>query len=175
MQSLGAKSSRPKSFETEMRPSRPRLQKTGLETRLETETKSRDSITDNIIYQSWGSYVQIQCTIAFDAQTEGKVSVTRKSWLYAIICRASLWSATAIGTKEYTWPTNWWIIFMYFLEYWLKNVLFRYLVNPMQNQARSTKWHSAINRSIGHPCSGDSRMKKVGGPMRGQGKSRGET
>jgi len=32
-------------FETETRPSRPRLQKTGLETRLETETMSRDSIT----------------------------------------------------------------------------------------------------------------------------------
>jgi len=29
----------------ETRPSRPRLQKTGLETRLETETKPRDSIT----------------------------------------------------------------------------------------------------------------------------------
>jgi len=29
----------------DLRPSRPRLQTTGLETRLETETKSRDSIT----------------------------------------------------------------------------------------------------------------------------------
>ena len=67
---------------------------------------------------------------------------------YAIICWASLWPATAIGTKEYTCPTNWWIIFMYFLEYCLKNLLFRYLVNPMQNQTRSIKWHSAINRSI---------------------------
>jgi len=36
----------------------------------------------------------------------------------------------------------------YLLEYCLKNVLFRYLVNLMQNQTRSTKWHSAINRSI---------------------------
>jgi len=44
MQSLETKSSRPrpKSFETE---TRPRLQKTGLETRLETETESRHSIT----------------------------------------------------------------------------------------------------------------------------------
>jgi len=67
---------------------------------------------------------------------------------HAKICRASIWSATATGTKEYTWPTNWWIIFMYFLEYWLKNVVFGYLVNPMQNQARSTKWHSAINQSM---------------------------
>ena len=67
---------------------------------------------------------------------------------HLIICRASLLSATAVGTKEYTWLTNWWIIFMYFLEYCLKNVIFRYLVNPMQNQMRSTKWHSAINRSI---------------------------
>jgi len=37
---------------------------------------------------------------------------------------------------------------MYFLEYWFKSVLFGYLVNPMQNQVRSTKWHSAINRSM---------------------------
>ena len=57
MQILEAESSRPrpKSFETEtemrrdLRPSRPRprLQKTHLETRLETESKSRDSITAN--------------------------------------------------------------------------------------------------------------------------------
>jgi len=53
MQSLETKSSRPRptSFVTEtrprrdLRPSRPRLEKMGLETRLETETKSRDSIT----------------------------------------------------------------------------------------------------------------------------------
>ena len=67
---------------------------------------------------------------------------------HAIIWEASLWSATTIGTKEYTWPTNWWILFMDFLEYWLKNVLFRYLVNPMQNEARLTKWHSGISRSM---------------------------
>jgi len=42
MQSLDTKSSRPR---RDLKPSRPRLQKTGLETRLETETKSRDSIT----------------------------------------------------------------------------------------------------------------------------------
>jgi len=30
-------------------------------------------------------------------------------------------------------------------EYLLKNVIFRYLVNPMQNQARSTNWHLAID------------------------------
>ena len=64
---------------------------------------------------------------------------------HAIICGASLWSATAIGINEYTWPTNWRILFMHFLEYCLKNVHFRYLVNPMQNQVRSNKWHSAIN------------------------------
>ena len=47
MQSLETKSSipRPKSFEAETRPSRPRLQKTG----LETETKSRDSFTATYI------------------------------------------------------------------------------------------------------------------------------
>ena len=85
---------------------------------------------------------------------------------HAIICRASLWSATAIGhcnrrisvisataTEEYPWyigyVTNQLMdTFMNFLEYWSKNVLFRYLVNPMQNQARSTKWHLAINRSM---------------------------
>jgi len=32
----------------DLRPSRPRLQETSLETRLETETKSRDSITGNL-------------------------------------------------------------------------------------------------------------------------------
>jgi len=32
----------------DLKPSRPRLAKMGLETRLETETKSRDSITDPI-------------------------------------------------------------------------------------------------------------------------------
>jgi len=52
MQSLETKSSRPrpKSFETETK-TRPETfetetSKTGLETRLETATKSRDSITD---------------------------------------------------------------------------------------------------------------------------------
>jgi len=37
------------------------------------------------------------------------------------------------------------IIFMYFLEYPSKNVLFIYLVNSVQNQARSNNWHSAID------------------------------
>jgi len=49
MQSLETKSSRPrpKSFETETRPEtfETETPKTGLETRLDTETKSRDSIT----------------------------------------------------------------------------------------------------------------------------------
>jgi len=40
------------------------------------------------------------------------------------IYRANLWSAIAGGTKEYTCSTNWWmIIFIYFLEYWLKSIL----------------------------------------------------
>ena len=68
------------------------------------------------------------------------------------ICRASLWSAIARGTKEYTWPTNRWIIFMYFLEYWLKYILSRYLVNSVQNQMRPTKWHSAIDRLMRSTC-----------------------
>jgi len=46
---------------------------------------------------------------------------------------------------EYTPPTSWWKIFMYFLEYWLKNFVFRQFVNSMQNQMQSTKRHSAIN------------------------------
>jgi len=65
--------------------------------------------------------MQIQCTIALasDSQTEGKVSVTPRSWLpfnnrkiYYNTFAASaehLWSAIARDTKEYTWPTNWWI------------------------------------------------------------------
>jgi len=32
--------------------------------------------------------------------------------------------------------------------FWTDTVIFRYLVNPVQNQTRSTYWHSAINRSI---------------------------
>jgi len=32
-----------------------------------------------------------------------------------------------------------------FLENWLKNVLFRFLVNSMQNQARATNWDSVID------------------------------
>jgi len=30
----------------------------------------------------------------------------------------------------------------------MQNVLFKYRVNPMHNQTQSTKWHSAINRSM---------------------------
>ena len=45
MQSLETKRPKPKSFETEIE-TRPRLRKTGLEMRFETETKSRDSITE---------------------------------------------------------------------------------------------------------------------------------
>jgi len=41
---------------------------------------------------------------------------------------------------------------MYFLEYGLKNVLFRQLVNSMQNQMQSTKWHLAINRLMRSTC-----------------------
>jgi len=41
---------------------------------------------------------------------------------------------------------------MYFLEYRLKNVPFRQLVNSMQNQVQSTKWHSAINRLMRSTC-----------------------
>jgi len=37
---------------------------------------------------------------------------------------------------------------MYFIKYWLKNVLFRYVVISVWNQARSTNWDSAIDRSI---------------------------
>jgi len=55
MQSLETKSSRPRSFETETRPSRLRLQKTGLETRL--ETASRDSITVHI-FEYWTADVK---------------------------------------------------------------------------------------------------------------------
>jgi len=36
------------------------------------------------------------------------------------VCWASLWLAIPRCTKEYAWPTNWWRIFMYFLDYWLK-------------------------------------------------------
>jgi len=48
---------------------------------------------------------------------------------------------------------------MYFLEYWLKNVLFWQLVNSMQNQVQSTKWHKSTkwpswcDQPVGHPWS----------------------
>jgi len=45
---------------------------------------------------------------------------------------------------------------MYVLEYWFKNFLFRQLVNSMQNQVQSTKWHLAItrlNQPVGYPWS----------------------
>jgi len=44
MQTIETKSSRQK---RDLRPSRPRPQKTGLGTRLKTETRSRHSITEN--------------------------------------------------------------------------------------------------------------------------------
>jgi len=38
---------------------------------------------------------------------------------------------------------------MYFLEYGLKNIIFRYLVKSMQNQAWSTKWEVTLgNRAV---------------------------
>jgi len=41
----------------------------------------------------------------------GHASVTATQHLRSI-CRASLWSTIARGTKEYTRPMNWWTIFM---------------------------------------------------------------
>jgi len=133
-----------------------------LENLLITCDRPFGTVVTNTKCQSWVSHVQMQCTIAVvsDAQTEGRVSVTPKSWLprnntktYYIqnvlyilqnnaslrgICQASVWSAITTGTKEYSWPTNRWIIFMYYLV-WLKNVLFRQLVNSMQNQVQSNQ------------------------------------
>jgi len=136
--------------------------------RLEEFLINRDrpvsNTVTNIKCQSWVSHVQIQSTITLvsDAQTEGKVSVTPKSWLprnntktyynTCGICPDSLRSGITRGTKEYTWPTKSLITFMYFLAYWLKNVLVRCLVHSVQNQRRSTKWHSAINLSMRSTC-----------------------
>ena len=50
-------------------------------------------------------------------------------------------------TRNHKYKMSWnatFFISIYFLKYLLKNVLFRYLVNSMQNLARSTNWHSAI-------------------------------
>ena len=110
-----------------------------LENFLVTRYRPVGNKVTNANCQSWVSYVQnILATIAFvsDAQTEGKVFVSHKSWLprnnrknisqyLRSICRASPWSANPRCTKEYAWPTNWWIIFVCFLEYWFKNVLLR--------------------------------------------------
>jgi len=55
--------------------------------RLENFLITRDWLVGNKVTnakcQSWVSYVQIQCTITLvsDALTEGKVSVTHRSWL----------------------------------------------------------------------------------------------
>jgi len=54
---------------------------------------------------------------------------------------------------------NWWIIFMFFLEYWLKSAVFRQLVNSMQNQVQSNQpgdtWQSTgwCDQPVGHPWS----------------------
>ena len=83
-------------------------------------------------------YITVRSRTSSSSTNENQVYLcvpTEQRW------RASLWSAIPRCTKEYTWPANWWPIFVYFLEYWLKNVLL-YLANSMQNQTRSTKWHS---------------------------------
>jgi len=140
--------------------------------RLENFLLTRDRLVGNKITitkcQIWVSHMQILCTIALvsDAQVEGKCPLRLNHDCHTIIgnivkhlrgiCRARLWSAIARGTKEYKWPTNWWIIiyqwmdnFNQLMEYWLKSVLIRYLVNSMQNQAQWTNLHSAIgHRSI---------------------------
>jgi len=94
-----------------------------IESFLITRDRPVGNIVTNTTCQSWVSHVQKQCTIALvsDAQIEGNVFLTPKSWLASNnrkrsllqylrgIYRASLWSAITRGTKEYTWPTNWWI------------------------------------------------------------------
>ena len=109
------------------------------------------NIGTNTKCQSCVSQVQIQTVYHVLWCTDRRQGLLRLNHdCHAIICRASIWSATAVGTTECTWPTNHRIIFMYFLEYWLNNALFWYRgrVKSMQNQARLTKWHSAINRSM---------------------------
>jgi len=54
-----------------------------LENFLITRDRPVGDIVTNTKCQSWVSHMQMQCTIALvsDAQTDGKVSVTPKSWL----------------------------------------------------------------------------------------------
>jgi len=63
---------------------------------LITRDRPVGNIVTNTKCQIWVSHVQMQCTIAFDAQTEGKVSVTPKSWLPRINRKGS--------DHGYTWP-----------------------------------------------------------------------
>jgi len=84
----------------------------------------------NEICQSGATHVQIHYTVTvtvyhrlalmhrqkavsiFYALNHSSLCNNRKNILQypCGICRASLsWSANARGTKEYTWPTNWWI------------------------------------------------------------------
>jgi len=52
--------------------------------RLQNFLITRDRPVGNIVTDTkshiWVSHGQMQCATAFDAQTEGKVSVTPKSW-----------------------------------------------------------------------------------------------
>jgi len=102
--------------------------------------------------------VQMQCTITIvnDTQMEGKAFLNhdchgiRGNHITTPSRHLPCWPMVSHRKRheKYMWPTNSWIIFVYFLEFWLTSVLYRYLVNSMQNQARSTIWHSAIDRSI---------------------------
>jgi len=119
-----------------------------------------NKVTNTILYAKVEYHMcKYSCTIIFDAQTEGKVSVTPTNHdCHTVICRTCLWSAIAIGTKEYTWPTNWWTIFVNFLEFWLKSVLFWFLsiqCKIRRNRPSDTWW--SIGRCdwpSGHPCLG---------------------
>ena len=71
----------------------------------------------------------------------------------------SLWSAVARGPKEYTWPSNWWIIFMY-PTFWNFDWKF-FLLGILSIQCKIRRDRTIVNwlstgqcdRPVGHPWS----------------------
>ena len=86
------------------------------------------------------SNAQIGCKVSFTPKSRLSRN-NRKTYYNTFAASAVLaFGQPSQEAPRNMWPTNWWIIFRYFLKYCLKSVLFGYLVNSMQNQLRSTSW-----------------------------------
>jgi len=146
--------------------------------RLENSLITRDwpvgDIVTNNIYKmpklstSITSAMQMQCTIALvsDAQTQQKAKCLlhlNHNWLpcnnrktYYNTFAASAELAYGQPSQEAPWRiyvTNQLMDNFYVLSgILIEKFFFRQLVNSMQNQVQSTKWHSAINRLMWSTC-----------------------